>query len=54
MVIREIDRELDHFEIDEAATEELRTEIRAAGRLAHRGRPRVAENYRNGSSRCST
>ena len=50
VVIREIDAELDEFEIDEAATEALRAEIRAsrAGWLTEDPRV-IAENYRNGS-----
>ena len=50
VVIREIDAELDEFEIDDAATEILRAEIRASRPGWLTEDPKViAENYRNGS-----
>ncbi len=51
VVIREIDAELDEFEIDEAATTELREQIRAArqGWLTEDAHA-VAERYRNGTT----
>ena len=51
VVIREIDAELDDFEIDEAATTELREQIRAArhGWLTEDPHA-VAESYRNGTT----
>lgn len=51
VVIREIDAELDDFEIDEEATAALREQIRASrlGWLSEDAHV-VAENYRNGST----
>ncbi|GAA1876631.1 hydantoinase B/oxoprolinase family protein [Paeniglutamicibacter psychrophenolicus] len=51
VVIREIDAELDEFEIDEAATTQLREQIRAArqGWLTEDAHA-VAERYRNGTT----